>query len=337
MEGVKKSVNKVIVNMWHIKNTNGLYYYALDYIDSLKTIDTIVLRKGFPESSSVGLLKEKYNVVHLSVSSYLLYIFRCYLAGVFIFTPSSHPLPFLKKQLVIVHDMYPFAGTKGWLKKKLFKLSVKTARCKVGYINSSSVKNDLLEMGIPADRFLFCPNKFPQSSEPPIPLLTISGSAIIVGLVGTDSDKKNYHNLFTCVRATELGARLKFIIYGHETEYFNTLCSNFQDLDISLVRSDEARLELFMTKINVLISVCVMEGFGRPVATSLVNNVPTHLIRCNVFEEFFEGGAYFYNNIDELLYGILNTPLSPPPRNYHPPIAVLNAYKMAIEYIRFGR
>lgn len=337
MEGVNTSVNNVIINMWHIKNTNGLFYYSLDYINSLEETHMIILRKGFPENKAIDRLKEKHNIINLSLLQYVMFFFHSFFSDVFIFTPSSHPLPFLKKQLIIVHDMYPFTGNKGWLKTILFKMSIKSAKCKVGYINSSSVKKDLIEISIPEDKLLFCPNKFPIKSEPSITLMPANDTVMKIGLVGTDSDKKNYHELFTQVRRLNLEKKFKFLIYGHDTEYYKKLRSSFQDLDISLIRSDNCQLEFFFAKVNALISVCSMEGFGRPIATALVNNLPTHLIRCDVFEEFFEGGAYFYQNIDDLLFGVQKSTVNSPLKSYSPPVRVLNAYKSAVEFIKAGR
>ena len=330
-------MNNVIVNMWHIKNTNGLFFYSLDYINSLEKTHKIILRKGFPENKAIDRLKEKHNITNLNLLQYIMFYFKSFFSNIFIFTPSSHPLPFLKKQLIIVHDMYPFTGNKGWVKTLLFKTSVKLAKCNVGYINSSSVKKDLIELSIPEDKLLFCPNKFPIKSEPSIALLPVDSSALKIGLVGTDSDKKNYHELFTQVHRHKLEKKIKFLIYGHNTDYYKKLRSSFQDLDISLIRSDNCQLECFFTKVNALISICTTEGFGRPIATALVNNLPTYLIRCDVFEEFFEGGAYFYQNIDDLLSGVLQSTAYSPLKNYYPPAHVLKAYESAVEFIKAGR
>lgn len=323
--------------MWHIKNTNGLFYYSLDYIDSIENIDSIILRRDFPETQTLNQVSQKYKVVRLNTSEYIRYIIQCFMCGKFIFTPSSHPLPIIKKQLIIVHDMYPFTGMKGWLKKILFKVSVNTSRCKVGYINSSEVRKDLLRIPIIDNQLIFCPNKFPHAVIPSISPLLVCGDNLKIGLVGTDSEKKNYHKLFSRVRDKNLSDKIHFIVYGHETIYFKQLRDNFKDLNISLVKSDDVKIESFFTQVNALVSVCTMEGFGRPIATALVNKLPTHLIRCNVFEEFFSGGAYFYKDIDELLSGIFNEQHSDLCEYYHPPIAVLDAYKSAIEYIQNGK
>ncbi|WKD97218.1 hypothetical protein QOM23_15045 [Enterobacter asburiae] len=52
-------MNNVIINMWHIKNTNGLFYYSLDYINSLEETHMIILRKGFPENKAIDQGKNK--------------------------------------------------------------------------------------------------------------------------------------------------------------------------------------------------------------------------------------------------------------------------------------
>jgi hypothetical protein len=77
--------------MWHIKNTNGLFYYSLDYINSLEETHMIILRKGFPENKAIDRLKEKHNIINLSLLQYIMFFCTvCFLMSLF-----SHQVPIL--------------------------------------------------------------------------------------------------------------------------------------------------------------------------------------------------------------------------------------------------
>ncbi|NAQ42645.1 glycosyltransferase family 1 protein, partial [Escherichia coli] len=106
-------MGKIVINLWHIKNTNGLFYYALDYIDHIAAEKIILLNVNFPNSEAIERLSGNNKILKLSLLNYVMFMFKCFIEHNLIFTPSSHPIPFIKKQLVIVHAMYPFHGFKG--------------------------------------------------------------------------------------------------------------------------------------------------------------------------------------------------------------------------------
>ncbi|EFJ2674148.1 glycosyltransferase [Escherichia coli] len=329
-------MGKIVINLWHIKNTNGLFYYALDYIDHITAEKIILLNVNFPNSEAIERLSGNNKILKLSLLNYVMFMFKCFIEHNLIFTPSSHPIPFIKKQLVIVHDMYPFHGFKGNLKKILFCISAKISRCKIGYINRSQVLPALLNLGINPRQLVFAPNKFPDLFSNPLNRIPYDKKKIIVGLVGTDSDKKNYHELLSSIRHRKLHGQFNLMIYGHETPYFKRVNSDFPDLNISLVKSDVTSLRDFLTNINILISICRTEGFGRPIATALVNGVPCFLINCPVFREFFSNSANVYPTTDELINAILEMKDIPINKAFIIPTDVKEAFFSIIDMINNG-
>jgi hypothetical protein len=150
---------------------------------------------------------------------------------------------------------------------------------------------------------VFAPNRFPE------PLKRIArdssqNGVTTVGLFGTDSKKKNYDTFFSAVRSSELSSSLVFFVYGHDTDYFRDIRGKFLDIQIELVRSDYESIDKFMSCVDVLASVSVGEGFGRPFASGLLAGVPVELLDHPVFREFFTGGARFHSNIDALVQSL---------------------------------
>ncbi|MFO1369771.1 MAG: hypothetical protein U1F46_12310 [Marinagarivorans sp.] len=324
----------ITANFYNIKSTNGLYFYGLDYLrENLDIIRLVLVRSFLEEQIKVAL--PGVRVVACSYSRFVWEIIVACLRGDLLFTPTSHPLPFINRQWIILHDAYPFAmGPRAKLKRILLHLSLVLSRCRVGYINRSDAKSFLQRLGVAEARMVFAPNRFPEAVQRLAPWVVPSEGITKVGLLGTDSAKKNYGLLFNSVRRAELSEGLVFRVYGHETSYFNDIYAQFSDLNIQLVKSDDVRLEEFLNGVDVLASAAEQEGFGRPIAFALLSGVAVELIDCPVFREFFSGGARFHPNIETLVKSLPRdgTELQAPP--YAAPPDVISAYRLANEEIR---
>jgi len=118
------------------------------------------------------------------------------------------------------------------------------SRCQVAYINRSEAQPFLVSLGVHPSRMIFAPNRFP---EPVLRVSAVSSTngKTTVGLLGTDSAKKNYDRFFNTLRSTVFSSRLMFRVYGHDTAYFRDIQGKFLDLSIELVRSDEKSIDEF--------------------------------------------------------------------------------------------
>lgn len=323
----------ILANFFNIKSTNGLYFYGLDYTkENLDLVRKILVR---PElESRVKTALPDIEIVTCSISRYLKEIMLAHWHGDLLFMPTSHPLPFIHRQWVVLHDAYPFeVGAISSLKRLLLRWSLSLSRCRVGYINCSDAKPYLTKLGVPSKRQVFAPNKFPEPMRVTAGNDTATGS-IRVGLLGTDSPKKNYARLFSAVQHVDPSSALIFYVYGHGTTYFTQVRAQFPDLQIELVKSDEKTLEEFMGSVDVLASAAEQEGFGRPIASALLCGLPVKLLDRPVFREFFNEGASFYSDVDLLARGLL-LPLDKSTHTpYTPPAHVINAYVSANEEIR---
>jgi hypothetical protein len=324
----------LVINFFHIKQTNGLFYYGLEYARQNFDLIRIVIVNSVIESRVKAELP-CIKVISTSNIRYLLEIVKCSNRNDLLYTPTSHPIPFLNWQWIVLHDAYPFKyGLKAKLKYFLFKLSLSTSRCRVGYINRSEAKPFVESLGVVHERLVFAPNRFPKPA-----LLTKTKSLktgkLIVGLLGTDSEKKNYAHLFNEVRKADHASRLVFRAFGHETAYFRNIQANFPDVMIELVRSDVESIEEFMGGVDVLASASEYEGFGRPFASALLAGISVELLDRPVFREFFNGGAHFHPDLESLVQSLVKTRKSRMRSiEYSAPIEVVNAYVKANEEIR---
>jgi hypothetical protein len=220
------------------------------------------------------------------------------------FTPTPHPLPFVSRQLVVVHDSYPFQGPVGRIKRWLFQLSLATSRCKVAYINHSDSKRFVERCVNDVERRVFLPNHYPVA-----PTLArgrrYQGGLLTVGLVGTDSAKKNYASLFAVVLARGLQDQIQFEVFGHDTAYFRDVCGGCGQVSVRLLPSDSTSMGAFFDGIDCLVSIAHGEGFGRPIAYALSAGVPCFLIEDEVFREFYAGLATFAPTVDALVSAML--------------------------------
>ncbi|MBN9546614.1 MAG: glycosyltransferase [Alphaproteobacteria bacterium] len=290
----------VIVNLFNLKNTNGMYYYALDYIRRNEAaIEKILVRPNLAEDARRQF--PELTVVECGLASFVASILVARARGGFLYTPTPHPVPFISRQLIVVHDAYPFFGMLGGLKKFLLRVSLETSKCLVGYINQSDASDFVRSIGVREARLVFAPNYFPPTLNLLHKSRDASLSRLRVGLFGTDSPKKNYEALFEEVIASGRADFMEFWIYGHMTAYFSGLRSRFGTIHCELVESDRFALAEFLGSVDVVVSVALNEGFGRPIAAALVSGVPCFLIETRVFREFFGGAAEFEASVSDIV------------------------------------
>jgi len=323
----------ITANFFNIKSTNGLFFYGLDYLrENLDLVRKVLVRPALERRTKEVL--PGIEVVACSANRFLREAMLASWRRDLLYTPTSHPLPGINHQLIILHDAYPFEfGPMATLKRNLLRLSLSLSRCKVGYINRSDAQPFVAKLGVPTERMVFAPNRFPETARLVSPLASRTGMTT-VGLLGTDSAKKNYDQLFSAVRRANLSPRLEFRVYGHETAYFNYLRAQFSELQIELVQSDDVSLDDFMSRVDVLASAAEQEGFGRPIASALLAGLPVELLDRPVFREFFSGGARFHANIGALVQSLIRRGHEITHTTYVPPADVVAAYAAANDQIR---
>lgn len=319
----------ITANFYHIKKTNGLFFYGIDYLkENINSLRVVLIRKEL--QGQFEALLPNVPIVTCGTARYFWELFQVPFHQDLLFTPTSHPIPFIANQWIVFHDTYPFQdGAKGFLKRILFKISITFSQCKIGYINRSDCFPFLTKLGVKASRMIFAPNKYPDliGVRPPI---ARSDARLVVGLVGTDSAKKNYDALFLSVEKAGFSNKICFHVYGHDTSYYRLIRSNYFGLQITLAKSDNQSVSNFLNEVDVLVSVAEYEGFGRLFASALLMGVPINLIDRPVFREFFDGGAEFHGSIDVLVQSLMQGNDS---RiricSYRPPIDVVSAFFLA--------
>lgn len=321
-------------NFFHVKASNGLFFYGLDYLEhNSDLVRTVLTRPKLAQRIREAL--PSVEVIECSGSRYLFEVMRANVRGDLLYTPTSHPLPAFNGQWIVLHDPYPFTvGPNAKLKRFLLKWSLAMSRCYVAYINHSEAQPFVAGLGVAAHRMVFAPNRFPEPAQ----LVTCDchwNGITTVGLLGTDSAKKNYDWLFIAVRRAEFSSRLMFRVFGHDTAYFRDIRNKFAEIQIELARSDEESIDEFLSSVDVFASASEQEGFGRPFASALLAGLPVELLDRPVFREFFNGGARFHSDLDALVQSLPRVPgTSRSQTSYTAPVEVVQAYARANEEIR---
>lgn len=275
----------VVVNLFGLKQTNGMYFYALDYINEIRGVEKVLVNKRF-----FYRLKEsdRHNFKCCSFVGFLFELISCVINGKFIYTPTSHPLPFYSKQLVVIHDIYPFQhGKLSKIKRMLFDFAAFTSRCGIGYINKSEVLPYITGNKCLMGRLFFLPNLMPNVNDLKFTPKKKNRCEIVIGLIGSDSDKKKYHSLCAKIVESDFYESVKIVIYGHDNDYTDYIIGEFKNIDIQVMKSDANCLSKFFSSIDVIVSVAEGEGFGRPLASAVALGLPCYLISNKINNEFF--------------------------------------------------
>lgn len=292
----------IYVNLFHLKSANGMLYYALDYFQDS---EYGIICNAKAKDVEVLFCKDQ-RLIKLNNLTYFIFYLRAVLFNFSIFTPTPHPLPFLRKQVVVLHDSYPFrVGRLSFLKRMLFYVSLKSSRTKIGYINFTDAKSLLEKLKIPEDRCLFMPNKVPITSSIKNKGYVQVKHLVSVGAVGTDSLKKNYKVMFDYLQQLSNYKKIKLYLLGQDNSYVENLRQEFPSVYFEVVDSGQVTLEEFLYKVDVIVSSAKGEGFCRPVAMALQMGIPCLLIDEPVFKEFYEDAAIFFKDFDEFKRGIV--------------------------------
>ncbi len=319
----------IVANFFNIKNTNGLLFYGIDYLkEHPSLVRRILVRPALVEP--VRKLMPGFDVRPRSFAGLLREAIAAAARGDLIYTPTPHPLPFLTHQWIVVHDSYPFTARLGTLKRLLLRTCLAMSRCRVAHINESETLPFLRGLGVPNARLLFAPNRMPDPPAFARRATRGPGEPLRVGLVGTESSKKNYAWLFDATLATQHSSHLRFHAYGHRAPYYEGLLKNYPDIDLELFESDSHGLEDFLSSVDVVVSIADQEGFGRPIAVAMAASIPCFLLSKPVFREFF-AEAEFFDDVQSLVQALLRAKRAPlsPARHYTPPARVVTAYVQA--------
>ena len=221
---------------------------------------------------------------------------------------TSHPIPFLKRQTVAFYDDYPFkGGAVAQVKRLLFLAAARSSRSRIGIINRSLALPFLQHCGIGSDQIFF-DSAFPTVNWGKVPVRSmLPGTPLRLGLVGTDSFKKDYAAIFAAVRALGAVGDVRFLLYGVENNYTVQLRHDFADIDQVVVASDDVDMPSYLSRIDYLVSVSLSEGYGRPMGLAAMLGVPMFLLRSPVFLEFFSEHAQFFDAVEPMIRHIVTT------------------------------
>lgn len=319
-----------VVNLAYINASNGMFWYAIDKIRSLgsEQANCLVLVRD----ALVPLVRRELPLVGVEAATRTGAWKRIaalrFSIGAALRTVSftSHPIPFLRGQTVAFYDDYPFEGVVGAIKLLLFVTAAHTSRSRIGIINRSRALPFLRQKcRIPADRIFF-DSAFPAVDVEALPARsTVPKMPLRIGLVGTDSLKKDYAAIFAAVRALNVGKDVRFLLYGAENDYTESLRRDFPEIDQVVLTSDAVGMPAFFVSIDYLVSASVAEGYGRPMGLAAMLGVPMFLLRSPVFLEFFSDHARFFDDIETMLRYLVEE---------RPPAAVAGSSDIAATQVR---
>lgn len=290
----------MLINLAFIKSSNGLFYFALDYIAALEDAVDLVLARTPALAAAV---RQRFPAIPVRVTMPLQAARIAWSAsrrGEMVFTPSPHPIPWCSRQMVVVHDTFPFEGAKGAGKATLFFSAMRTSRAVAGYINQSDARAFLVRGRLDLGRLISSPNRMQGSRAEPLQGGVELGEQLVVGLFGTDSAKKNYDQLFAAIADHAHVSRARFRLYGQANDYASRIIAGFPQFDIQLANSDAIDLETFVRSVDIVASAATREGFSRPMALALSLGIPCWIVDAPVFREFYGETATFHAGVREL-------------------------------------
>ena len=288
---------KLFVNLFFLKDRNGMFFYAKDYLEKMEEEFIFIVRKD----SDLAIKLKNYSKSVIEKKSFIsLLIFFLKKENYFIFCPTPHPLPFINSQLIIFHDNYPFKGFVGLVKKFLLGASLLSSSTILGYINLSRGKEFCESLScLTKNNSIYMPNK--------IPINSIKEKAVefpnSIGLFGTSSIKKNYVTFFEEIFKS--ARNFKLYIYGVKNNSFEKLEKKFKNLDINFINQEDMDLDFFINSCEIIVSASRGEGFARPIAASILMKKKCFLIEDDIFREFYDGLAIFSDSIDGLVKKII--------------------------------
>lgn len=303
---------KIFVNLFFIRETNGLFHYANNILrERILTDNKVVIIANKNIGQSPMLKREGAKNNDIMCLNFLEFIFL-YTKLIFsqekIITPTFHPLPFLRNQLVVMHDHYPYLGWYGLLKLHILRTFLRLSRTTIAVINKSLMIPFILNASLVKNKngILFMPNfiDVDEKSKKKMNLLFNSEEIayIRVGLAGTDSPKKNYEDFF--LNLPDNYQTISFKIYGKENEYYRSIIKKFPKFLIELIDSDVHSPMCFISEIDLLCQVNDMEGFGRINGFALLGGLPVLALESPVNNEFFMGAANLYPTLNKLILAI---------------------------------
>lgn len=323
----------IVINLWFIKHSNGLFHYGLDYAEALgEAVDAIWVRD---DALAVAVRRRLPQVCVRLLSPRTLGtgLIGVAMRRALLFTPSSHPVAFVRRQVVVVHDSFPFTGRVGRVKLALFRTALAVSGATAGYINHADAEAFLARCGVPAARRRFLPNRIGIAAPRAGPRAAESRD-IVIGLFGSDSPKKNYDALFAAAMAVPPARPFLWRIFGHANDYTDRLRRDHPALAIEVIESDRMTMEAFVADLDVAVSVAEGEGFARPVALSLMCGVPTLLLDTPVFREFYAGSAELFGTVPALVDAIPARIDDPAPPRFARAAGLREDFAAAVEWLR---
>lgn len=294
----------IVVNLWFIKHSSGLFHYGLDYAEALGDAVREIWVRDPALAAAVRRRLPGASVSIMSARGLLPRLAGARRRSDLVLTTSSHPLALGRRLVAVVHDSFPFAGRTGAVKALLFRTFLRLTGGVAGYVNHADAGHYLAAQGVPADRTRYLPNRIPEPQAGPPAGPLIVGDRLVVGLFGTDSPKKNYDALFAAAGTRPPGLPVVWRLYGHRNAYTDRLLADYPGCAIEIVGSDTLSMEQFLAGIDLAVSPAIGEGFARPVAVALLRGVPTLLLDTPVFREFYAGSARLLPTVPALVEAI---------------------------------
>ena len=318
---MKSQIKSKVINLWHIREANGMLYYALDNIrenvwgDNVRCI--VCRKKSIQSIVESNINKKQIKVYSKNTFSYFLFvineIIRQYKHASEIVTPSMHPLPFMRKQTIVIHDPFPFIG-KGFSVKTrnlILKTALGLSFTEFGVVNRTRAYRyaEKLKNKTHGDKkIVYMPNLLPELEAQKIIKKKTQSLPLIIGLCGTNSHKKKYSELFTQLKSKKVGSDdIGFEVYGFESPYIKEVIKKF-DYKINIIDSRSNDIYEFMNRIDILVNCSIHEGFCRPIGYLAKGGKKIMIVRTDVMEEFYKGeNVNMYDSLNELCEEIVKT------------------------------